>query len=216
MNLKSKRRNRSANLREPKLQGKRVTLRPLVAADFPQWTEVRRRCRGWLLPWEPRKLPNLSDPDTDPKAFQQRCQFMKTEREAGKGYGFGVFANGHLIGEMNMSSVMGHPFYSCYVGYWIDQSQAGQSYAPEALAAVLRFGFEECLLYRMQVAIVPTNSASLRVVEKLGIPTEGIARKFLEINGTWEDHQLFAMTIEDWEQKGGALTRDWLEPVSSF
>ena len=101
----------------------------------------------------------------------------------------------------------------CYVGYWIDQSQAGQSYAPEALAAVLRFGFEECLLYRMQVAIVPTNSASLRVVEKLGIPTEGIARKFLEINGTWEDHQLFAMTIEDWEQHGGALVSQWLEPA---
>lgn len=216
MNLKPKRRNRSANLREPKLQGKRVILRPLVADDFPQWTEVRQRCRSWLLPWEPRKLPNLSDPDTDLKAFQQRCQFMRTEREAGKGYGFGVFANGQLIGEMNMSSVMGHPFYSCYVGYWIDQSRAGQNYAPEALAAVLRFGFEECLLYRIQVAIVPTNSASLRVVEKLGIPNEGLARKFLEINGTWEDHRLFAMTIEDWEQKSEALIARWLKPVSQF
>ena len=215
--MKSKRRNRSANLREPKLQGKRVILRPLVAADFPQWTEVRQRCRSWLLPWEPRKLPNLSDPDTDPKAFQQRCQFMKTEREAGKGYGFGVFANGpadrrneHVIGD-------GPPLLQLLCRL-LDRPITGRPKAtpPKPLAAVLRFGFEECLLYRMQVAIVPTNTASLRVVEKLGIPTEGIARKFLEINGTWEDHQLFAMTIEDWEQQGGAMIRDWLEPVSSL
>ncbi len=193
-----------------KLQGKRVTLRPLVPEDFPQWTEVRQRCRSWLVLWEPSKLSNLSDPDTDLKAFQQRCQFMQQEREKATGYSFGVFTDGQLIGEMNMSSVMGHPFYSCYVGYWIDQKQAGQSYASEALAAVLRFGFEECLLYRIQVAIVPKNNASLRVVEKLGIPKEGIARKFLEINGNWEDHQIFAMTIEDWEQKQETLIKDWL------
>jgi len=138
---------------------------------------------------------------------------MFGERKQGRGFGFGVFLgdqDGQLIGEMNMSSVSHHPFHSCYVGYWVDQQHAGQSYTPEALAAVLRFAFEECHLFRVQIAIVPTNDASLRVMQKLNINQEGIARKFLEINGSWEDHVCFAMTVEDWAERSEDIIAVWL------
>ena len=194
----------------PVLQSRRLTLRPLVVEDFAQWTEVRQRCRDWLLPWEPRRQPSLGDPDVDFRAFQTRCQYMFGERKKGRGFGFGIFLGDQLIGEMNMSSVYQHPFYSCFVGYWIDQQHAGQSYTPEALAAVLRFAFEECNLFRVQIAIVPTNEASLKVMEKLKINQEGIARKFLEINGAWEDHACFAMTVEDWAERSTDIIHDWL------
>lgn len=194
----------------PVLETRRLILRPLVIEDFPQWMEVRQRCRNWLLPWEPLKQKTLGDPDIDYKAFQNRCRFMFNERQQGKGFGFGVFLDQQLIGEMNMSSIVRHPFHSCFVGYWTDERYAGQSYAPEALAAVLRFAFDECQLFRVQIAIVPTNQASLRVMEKLRINQEGVARKFLEINGVWEDHSCFAMTVEDWSERSEEIIRDWL------
>ena len=195
----------------PVLHSRRLTLRPLTLDDFAQWTEVRQRCREWLTPWEPLKQQNMGDPDIDFKAYQLRCNYMFSERQASRGFGFGVFLDGQLIGEMNMSSISRHPFHSCYVGYWIDQRHAGQSYASEALAAVLRFAFDECQLFRVQIAIVPTNQASLRVMEKLRINREGIARKFLEINGVWEDHCCFAMTVEDWAERSQEIIDQWLQ-----
>ena len=65
-------------------------------------------------------------------------------------------------------------------------------------------------LHRVQIAIVPRNVRSLRVVEKLGLRHEGVAEKYLEINGVWEDHARFAVTAEDWEQRGPELTAAWL------
>lgn len=206
-----KRRRSPSKAASPVLKTRRLTLRPLTVEDFANWTEVRQRCQSWLLPWEPRKQPHLGDPDVYFKDFQNRCRFMFSARQKGKAFGFGVFLGDALIGEMNMSSIVQHPFYSCFVGYWIDQRHAGQGYAPEALAAVLRFAFEECQLFRVQVAILPSNRASLKVMEKLHIGYEGRAKKFLEINGEWEDHSCFAMTLEDWEQHSPEIIAAWLD-----
>lgn len=194
----------------PRLGGKRVVLRPLNVGDWEQWREVRSASHDWVTQWEPAKNPNQPNPDTDKRAFRQRCGYLSQQRRLGNLFDFGVFVEDNFIGEMNMSSVTMHPFYSCFVGYWIDKRHAGQGYAPEALVAVMRFAFEELGLYRVQVAIVKRNNASLRVVEKLGIPYEGLLRKFLEINGIWEDHSSFAMTLEDWEAEGQELVATWL------
>ena len=74
----------------------------------------------------------------------------------------------------------------------------------------MRFAFEELHLHRVQIAIVPRNLPSRRVVEKLALRDEGLSERYLEINGTWEDHIRYAITTEEWQQRGGELTRDWL------
>jgi ribosomal-protein-alanine N-acetyltransferase len=74
---------------------------------------------------------------------------------------------------------------------------------------VLRYGFEELGLHRLQIAIIPRNKASRRVVEKLDIREEGIALRYLEINGVWEDHVRYAMTTEEWDERRDELLTEW-------
>jgi [ribosomal protein S5]-alanine N-acetyltransferase len=192
------------------LIGRRVVLRPLVTEDFPAWQEVRRRNEEWLLKWEPRRNSNAPDPVESRDAFALRCGARQRERQLGTGYGYGIFVDGHFAGEINLSIVQRGPFQSAYVGYWIDQAKAGRGYMPEALVVLCRAAFEDLMLHRVQVSIIPRNHASRRVVEKLGLRDEGVALRYLEINGVWEDHIRYAITVEEWDERRDELMRDWV------
>ncbi|HEX2039013.1 MAG TPA: GNAT family protein [Acidimicrobiales bacterium] len=192
------------------LHGRRVLLRPLATTDFAEWQAVRRRNRDWLTKWEPIASPGAPDVVEDPKAFAARCGARERERQLGTGYAFGIFVVDRFAGEMNLSNVSRGAMQSCTVGYWIDEELAGRGYVPEALVAALRFAFEDLGLHRVEVGIIPRNQASRRVVEKLGIRDEGLAERFLQINGVWEDHIRYGITVEEWEERGDALVKEWL------
>lgn len=192
------------------LRGSRVELRPLVESDFVEWQAVRRDNREWLTPWEPTPPSTQPDVVEDRLAFAARCSARDRERQMDAGYGFGVFAEGCLVGEMNLSGVQRGPFQCGHVGYWIDHRYAGREYAPEALVVVLDYAFENLGLHRVQINIIPRNTASRRVVEKLGIRDEGVALRYLEINGCWEDHVRYAITSEEWQERGPELVAGWM------
>lgn len=192
------------------LDGRRVRLRSLRSDDFAEWQEVRRRCNDWLTKWEPAPSPGAPDVVEDPRAFAARCGARERERQLGTGYGFGIFVEGRFAGEINVSSVQRGAMQSCTVGYWVDEARAGHGYVPEALVAVLRFAFEELRLHRVEIGIIPRNTASRRVVEKLGIREEGVAERFLQINGVWEDHIRYGITLEEWAERGDELVKEWL------
>jgi len=115
-----------------------------------------------------------------------------------------------FCGEINLNSVQRGPFQNAYVGYWIDEEMAGFGYTPEGVVLVAKFAFEELMLHRIQISIVPRNTASRRVVEKLELRNEGIAVRYLEINGAWEDHVRYAMTREEWIVRAPELAEKWL------
>ncbi len=193
------------------LRGQRVLLRPLVGSDFEAWREVRIRARDWLVKWEPRPLPGQPDPTEDRRIFAARCGARERERQLGTGYGFGIFVEGRrFAGEINLSSVQRGPFQNAYVGYWIDEAAAGHGYTPEAVVAVCRFAFEDLALHRLQASIIPRNTASHRVAAKVGLRNEGTARRYLEIDGIWEDHVRYAITAEDWAERRDHYVRTWL------
>lgn len=185
-------------------------LRPLVLSDFAAWRDVRQTNAEWLTRWEPQRLAGQPDTTRDRDAFAIRCSARQRERQLGTGYGFGVFVDGVLVGEINLSAVQRGPFQSAYVGYWIAEANAGHGYVPEALVVLARFAFEELHLHRVQVAIIPRNKASRRVVEKLQIREEGVAVRYLEINGCWEDHVRYAITAEEWVERRDELEGNWL------
>ena len=193
------------------LRGRRVLLRSLTPSDFVEFQEVRRRCAGWLLKWEPRRPPGAPDVIGNRSAFAARCRARDRERQLGTGYGFGIFVDGDFAGEINLTAVQRGPFQSAYVGYWIDEKHAGNGYMPESLVVLAQFAFDELNLHRIQVSIIPRNAASRRVVEKLEIREEGIAARYLEINGVWEDHVRYGFTIEEWEERRDELLRDWID-----
>ena len=55
------------------LVGRRVTLRPLVASDFDQWRDVRKRSHDWLVKWEPKPIAGQPDAADDRRVFAARC-----------------------------------------------------------------------------------------------------------------------------------------------
>jgi ribosomal-protein-alanine N-acetyltransferase len=165
-----------------------------------------------LVKWEPKPIPGQPDAADDRRVFAARCGARDRERQLGSGYGFGIFVGDRFAGEINVSSIQRGPFQNAYVGYWIDEAMAGQSYIPEAAVLVFRFAFEELALHRLQVAIIPRNRPSHRVAEKLALRNEGTALRYLEINGVWEDHVRYAITSEEWADRRDDLVRDWLAP----
>ncbi|MEI8050209.1 MAG: GNAT family protein [Actinomycetes bacterium] len=190
--------------------GRRVTLRTMVPDDYDKWIEVRERCRDWLVPWEPRP-DGAPVPAEDRASFGSRCSMRERERQMGTGYGFGVFVGDRLVGELTLSSVQRGPFQSAYIGYWIDEAVAGRGFTPEAVVVALRLAFEDLGLHRIEISIIPRNDRSKRVVEKLAIRHEGIAKRFLQINGVWEDHSRFAITAEEWIVRRDDLLDAWIE-----
>jgi ribosomal-protein-alanine N-acetyltransferase len=193
-----------------RLYGRRVVLRPLVAQDFNGWSEVRRRNGEWLTQWEPMRLTHHPDPETNREVFAARCGARERERLAGTQYAFGIFVDGAFAGEINLNNVVRGAFQSATIGYWIDKSRAGRSLMSEAVVVLAQYAFEDMRLHRLEICIIPRNVNSRRVMEKLDIRTEGIAERFLEINGVWEDHIRYGITYEEWNERRAQIVKDWI------
>ncbi len=193
------------------LHGRRVVLRTLNDQDYDAWHEVRTRCRDWLLKWEPRSA-HAAHLAEDRRSFASRCAIRERERQIGTGFGFGIFVDSRFVGEITLSSIQRGPLQSAYIGYWIDEAVAGQGLMPEAVVTMLQYAFESLRLHRVEINIIPRNAASRRVVEKLGVRFEGIAERYLEIDGAWEDHARYAITAEEWSDRAPELVTRWLLP----
>jgi ribosomal-protein-alanine N-acetyltransferase len=193
-----------------RLYGRRVVLRPLVAQDFNGWSEVRRRNGEWLTQWEPMRLSHHPDPETNREVFSARCGARERERLAGTQFAFGIFVDGAFAGEINLNNVVRGAFQSATIGYWIDKSRAGRSLMSEAVVVLAQYAFEEMRLHRLEICIIPRNVNSRRVMEKLDIRTEGVAERFLEINGVWEDHIRYGITYEEWNERRAQIVNDWI------
>jgi len=195
----------------PDLAGARVVLRPLTVADWEAWREVRIRSGDWLEKWEPLPEPGSPDAVTDREAFRARCGAWDRQRRFDSAYGFGLFlAGGRLAGEVSLGNVQRGPFQMGYLGYWIDRPLAGRGYVPEGVVVLLKHAFESLGLHRVEAAIVPRNTASRRVAEKIGMRDEGLAVGFLQIRGVYEDHIRYAITVDEWREHRGDLAARFL------
>jgi ribosomal-protein-alanine N-acetyltransferase len=150
----------------------------------------------------------------DQTSFNVRCAVRDRDRQLGTGYGYGVFVSGRFVGEINLSSVQRGAYQNGYVGYWIDEAAAGNGYVPEACVVLFRLAFEELKLHRIQISIVPRNKASCRVAQKLSLRGEGIAVRYLEIDGSWEDHVRYAITSEEWHERRDRYQAEWITETS--
>ena len=194
-----------------RLYSKRVMLRPLIAQDFEAFSEVRIRNSSWLTKWEPLVPRNTTDPAHSREAFANRCTVRDRDRQLGSSYTFGMFVNGSLAGEVNLNNVVRGALQCATIGYWIDEARAGNSYTAEAVVLISKFAFEQLKLHRVEICIIPRNANSRRVMEKISFREEGLAERFLEINGVWEDHVRYGFTYEEWLERKDELGANWLE-----
>ena len=173
--------------------GAPVTLRPLHGRDRRQWEALRAENIGWLRPWE----ATSPEPVAIGLAFRQVLRQFDHEAAQGRLQPFVIETDGRLVGQMHLFGIAWGSLRSASAGYWVAESVAGQGIAPFALAAACDHAFLVLGLHRVEVNIRPENTASLRVVEKLGFREEGLRRRYLHIDGRWRDHRSFAVTSED-------------------
>jgi [ribosomal protein S5]-alanine N-acetyltransferase len=181
---------------------------------------VRTRNEEWLVRWEATP-PGFENPRTswaDRQSvgiYTQMMRSLKRQGREGSALPFAITYENRFCGQLTVGNVVRGAFNSAYVGYWVDQAVAGRGVMPTALALVVDHCFGAARLHRIEANIRPENVASRRVVEKLGIRQEGIAERFLEIDGVWEDHVRYAITSEEWTVREPELAREWLLPPNS-
>jgi ribosomal-protein-alanine N-acetyltransferase len=110
---------------------------------------------------------------------------------------FAVEVDGQFAGQVTVNNIVRGSAQFASIGYWLDRGYAGRGVMPLAVALVIDHCFTTARLHRVEIAIRPENSNSLRVVEKLGLKEYGYAPRFLHIDGDWRDHRLYAVTVEE-------------------
>lgn len=172
----------------------RIGLRPIRLRDAAAWREVRRVNAEWLRPWE-ATLP-IGETDA-PMSFAGMVRRLRAEAREGRTLPWVITLDGDLVGQVTVGGIARGSLLSGYIGYWIDSRVAGQGVTPTAVAMASDHCFDVLGLHRIEINIRPENTASLRVVEKLGFRAEGAREKYLHIDGAWRDHLTFALCRED-------------------
>jgi [ribosomal protein S5]-alanine N-acetyltransferase len=158
-----------------------------------------RQNTAHLAPWVPRP-PDGQDP-TSITAVSKAVLAQRRAWRHGASFVFVVFARepgAPVIGRVALNQVSRGAMHSAYLGYWMDAERQGKGLMTEAVRATIDFALGAAALHRVQINIMPRNTASRRIMEKLDIRSEGLALRYLEIAGNWEDHVMYAVTREEW------------------
>lgn len=175
------------------LRHARVMLRPPSLNDFEEWAKLRQASKNFLLPWEPL----WSDNEYSKFNFRARIKHYQQQIRNDSGYPFFIFHHeqGHLLGAITASNVRRGVAQMCSVGYWIGKPFARQGYMSEALKTLTDHAFGNLGLHRVEAACLPSNIASIGLLRRNGFAQEGVAAKYLQIAGKWQDHMLFARLV---------------------
>jgi len=184
------------------LSSRDVRLRPIARSDAGAWRTARQRSADWLKPWDATVPPGS---EGRPSSFRALVRMLHRSARKGASYPFAIEVDGAFAGQLTVSNIVRGSAQFASIGYWIDLRFAGRGVMPRAVAMAIDHCFSTGRLHRIEIAIRPENSNSLRVVEKLGIREVGYAARYLHIDGAWRDHRLYAITVE--ECPGGLVAR---------
>lgn len=171
---------------EPIARGQRIQLRPLSPCHSDQLLAYYQNNREFHQPWSPLRHERFFTI----AGVHDEIEHKLRERTDGRSHSWVIFANyrEELLGRINVSSMVMGPFCSCFIGYDLDYNAQGHGYMTEAMALAIEILFGRLGLHRIEANVMPGNKPSLAVLERLGFYNEGLAYKYLKINGVWEDH----------------------------
>ncbi len=178
----------------PRLETERLVLRALRLEDtdfvFKEWGDLVVTHYMW---------------DEDPLQTREQAEEMlqplqTPEKMPGfKWWGIELKAEGKLIGtcgyckwdKQHRRAEMG---YDLWPDYW------GQGLMPEALRALLQYGFQEMGLNRVEATTHTENRRSQRVLEKLGFQREGLLREYYRRDGAYSNQVAFSLLRREWNE----------------
>ncbi len=188
--------------RKIRIETERMTLRQPMLGDYRNWSRLRGDSSEFLTPWEPL----WANDHLARKGFTNRVYWA--QRAIGNGSALPLFlfrrADDALLGAITLDNIRRGPAQAGTLGYWIGTSYARQGFMREAIAGVVHHAFERLDLSRIEAACLPENTASRALLEKCGFKYEGVAQSYLQINGRWRTHVLYASLRMDRRGKTGA------------
>jgi ribosomal-protein-alanine N-acetyltransferase len=161
-------------------------IKPEIAAEFFSAN------RSYFEPWSSR----APDAFYTVAFWEQRLTKNREMEEQGTQFVFFVFFKENLseiVAQVSLSQIIRGPFQSCFMGYMTAEKHCRKGIMNEAIPEVVSFAFTQLHLHRIEANIIPRNEPSIRLIEKLGFSYEGLAPKYLQINGVWEDHKHYTI-----------------------
>lgn len=177
-----------------------VTVRSVRPRDARVLNRLLKDNRSWLGKWE-ATVPGFSGPPPAGEMIRSVLRLARKDQVAP----FVIEYRGEVVGQVTLSGLSFGSLASGAIGYWVAESVAGNGITPIAVALVSDWAFTNLGIHRVEICIRPENTASLRVVRKLGMRYEGLRRRYIHIDGDWRDHFCFAVTLD--EVLGGLLAR---------
>ncbi len=172
-----------------------MTLRPPVHSDFRAWSQLRARSVDYLSPWE----PSWAEDHLSRKGFTNRVYWA--QRSVSGGTALPLFLirrqDDHLLGAITLDNIRRGPAQAGTLGYWTGEPFARQGYMREAIKAMVHHAFTRLDLSRIEAACLPENTASRGLLETSGFKYEGVAQSYLQIDGRWRTHVLYAALRSD-------------------
>lgn len=171
-------------------------LRPVRWRDTMAWSRIRLRDEHYLRQWEPDAPGRWSDRHA-PTSWPAQCSRLRAMARRGHALPFAITVDGVFAGQLTLGTVVRGALCSAWVGYWVDATLAGRGIATGAVALAVDHAFGPVGLHRVEATARPENTASLRVLAKLGFREEGLLLRYLEVAGRWRDHSCLALTREE-------------------
>jgi ribosomal-protein-alanine N-acetyltransferase len=163
-----------------------VELIDLTLADAAAVADYYRRNRQHLA----QSMPRRSD------AFYTQAQWqgqVAAYRAGGPGVSevrLVLRAGPLVIGTVNFSQIFRGGFQACFLGYGLDEAWQGRGLMRNAVRLGRDFVIGELGLNRIMANHLPDNLRSAHLLQSLGFEREGLARRYLQIDGVWRDHVL--------------------------
>jgi [ribosomal protein S5]-alanine N-acetyltransferase len=180
-----------------RLDGDQVAIRAFSLRDVDELVDLRRRNRVFNAPIEPRRSDGFFT------ASGQRAEVVRDRDEwsADRMYAFAIVEREteRIRGRVGLANIVRGAWDNTTLGYFVDEEVNGRGFATEAVSLALAFAFGPARLHRVQAAVMPHNKRSARVLAKNGLRHEGFSPRYLRLAGGWRDHDLYAITVEEWQ-----------------
>lgn len=181
----------------------RLMLKIIDGTNAEEVLDYYLRNREFIKEWEPIRTDEFFTLNNLKELLNSEYDSIK----AGNSFKYWIYKkdcdnkdiNQKLIGSVAFTNIVEGCFLSCNLGYKLDKDEINCGFITEAIQLGINIMFHEFGLHRIEANIMPKNKRSLRVVEKLGFYHEGLAYKYLKINGNWEDHIHMVLRNKDIE-----------------
>ncbi len=189
-----------------------MQLRPLRRADGDRWQAIRIRDEATISPWDATSALSWRDRHNRAQWHSHRSLLLSAARR-GEVLPFAITLGGRFVGQVTIGGIQRGALRSGWVGYWVDSTVQNGGVATGALVLAVGHALGPVGLHRIEATIAPENRASQAVVAHVGFRQEGYLQRYLDINGAWRDHLLFAMTREELPGGTSELMARWRSPL---